>query len=406
MTAPAPARTLRRSTTDRVGAGVAGGLGEYFDVDPILFRVLFAVSAFFGGAGIVAYLAAWALIPTAGTEHAYVDRWLVHVRTWRVPPWVVAVAAGLVLWGLAFSWWAPWGFPGPHHFFFPVLVAVVIALVLLRRREPHPPSRQVSTPVQGPWAAPAGVAPTAVLAETGTATDPTVGQSRSDATRVWMSEAKAASAERRRRAWPLRNGALAIWVATITVLGICDAVGGIRLPVYFWVTGGIALAALLVGFALRRTPWSMLSLVFLGLIGTVAFGNTGASLHDGVGQRVLVPVSESELAADHRLAFGQTVLDLRSVAPAQAHDISITQAAGQVRILLPRSMNATVLTRVRMGQVSVDGGTYEYDSDWVGPHGAGGIGIERTIRPLTGATGPAITIDVHLANGEVAVDRS
>ncbi|MDQ1461292.1 MAG: hypothetical protein QOI08_2776, partial [Actinomycetota bacterium] len=40
-----PQRLLRRSRTDRVGAGVAGGLGEYFSVDPVLFRVLFATAA-------------------------------------------------------------------------------------------------------------------------------------------------------------------------------------------------------------------------------------------------------------------------------------------------------------------------------------------------------------------------
>src|SRR5262249_31355461 len=60
---PAAPRQLRRSDSNRVAAGVAGGLGEYFAVDPVLFRVLFAVTAFFGGAGILAYVIAWAAIP-------------------------------------------------------------------------------------------------------------------------------------------------------------------------------------------------------------------------------------------------------------------------------------------------------------------------------------------------------
>ena len=145
-------------------------------------------------------------------------------------------------------------------------------------------------------------------------------------------------------------------------------------------------------------------LVVLGLVGMSAFGNTGASLHDGIGQRVWVPASESELAANHRLAFGQTVLDLRSVTPTQAHEVSITQAAGQVRILLPKTMNVTVQTHVRMGQVSVDGGTYEYSTGWAGRR-ISGVSLDRTVRPLAGATGPAITIEVRLADGEVTVDR-
>src|SRR5690242_15243747 len=95
---PSQARVLRRSTTDRVGAGVAGGLGAYFGVDPVLFRVLFAVSAFFGGAGVIAYLLAWAVIPEQGTEQAAVDSWIGELRRRRVPVWAVVVAAGLLLW--------------------------------------------------------------------------------------------------------------------------------------------------------------------------------------------------------------------------------------------------------------------------------------------------------------------
>jgi phage shock protein PspC (stress-responsive transcriptional regulator) len=73
-------RLLRRSRTGRVGAGVAAGLGEYFGLDPVLFRVLFATSAFFGGAGILAYLLAWAAIPEEGTESAPIDGWMGALR--------------------------------------------------------------------------------------------------------------------------------------------------------------------------------------------------------------------------------------------------------------------------------------------------------------------------------------
>ena len=84
---PPTARRLRRSRTDRVGAGVASGLGDYFGLDPVLFRVLFATSAFFGGAGILAYLLAWAAIPEEGTEHAPIDGWIGALRRRRVPVW-------------------------------------------------------------------------------------------------------------------------------------------------------------------------------------------------------------------------------------------------------------------------------------------------------------------------------
>ncbi|HVQ92672.1 MAG TPA: PspC domain-containing protein, partial [Mycobacteriales bacterium] len=56
---------LVRSRRNRMIAGVAGGLGEHLGVDPVLFRVLFAVLALpiFGWTGLLAYLVGWLLLP-------------------------------------------------------------------------------------------------------------------------------------------------------------------------------------------------------------------------------------------------------------------------------------------------------------------------------------------------------
>lgn len=54
---------LYRSRKNRVIAGVSGGLGEYFDIDPVLVRVIFVVAALFNGVGILAYLILWIVIP-------------------------------------------------------------------------------------------------------------------------------------------------------------------------------------------------------------------------------------------------------------------------------------------------------------------------------------------------------
>jgi len=57
---------LLRSSSDRVVAGVAGGLGDYFEVDPVMFRIGFAISVLFGGIGILAYAMLALLIPIDG----------------------------------------------------------------------------------------------------------------------------------------------------------------------------------------------------------------------------------------------------------------------------------------------------------------------------------------------------
>lgn len=54
---------LLRSVTNRKVAGVAGGLGEYFGVDPILFRIAFVLLAIGGGSGILIYLVMWLIVP-------------------------------------------------------------------------------------------------------------------------------------------------------------------------------------------------------------------------------------------------------------------------------------------------------------------------------------------------------
>ena len=58
---------LRRSVTDRHVAGVAGGLARHLDVDAIIIRVALVVAVFFGGAGLLLYVAAWILVPEEGT---------------------------------------------------------------------------------------------------------------------------------------------------------------------------------------------------------------------------------------------------------------------------------------------------------------------------------------------------
>jgi signal transduction histidine kinase len=56
---PVPAPTFERSEQDRVIAGVCGGLGERMGVDPTLVRLVFALLALAGGAGILLYFALW-----------------------------------------------------------------------------------------------------------------------------------------------------------------------------------------------------------------------------------------------------------------------------------------------------------------------------------------------------------
>lgn len=56
-----------RNPDNRIIGGVAGGLAAYFGIDPVLIRILFFVSIFLGGSGVVAYFVLWLIMPEAKT---------------------------------------------------------------------------------------------------------------------------------------------------------------------------------------------------------------------------------------------------------------------------------------------------------------------------------------------------
>jgi len=63
-------RRLNRSRDDRVIAGVCGGLGAYFGIDPTIIRVIAVLSIFVGGTGVIAYLIMAIVIPLEGSSAA------------------------------------------------------------------------------------------------------------------------------------------------------------------------------------------------------------------------------------------------------------------------------------------------------------------------------------------------
>ena len=106
-------RKLTRSSTDKLIGGVAGGLGRYFGVDPILFRIAFVVLVFAGGAGVLAYIALLAFVPADdGTSP------LGRGSAANVAGVIVLVILALVVFG------------PPAFFLGPVLVPVAIVLGL------------------------------------------------------------------------------------------------------------------------------------------------------------------------------------------------------------------------------------------------------------------------------------
>jgi phage shock protein C len=72
---------LYRPVHDRMLAGVASGVARYFGVDVTVVRIIFAVLAVVGGAGVPLYLAGWLLIPDEGSDQSIASSFIQSIQT-------------------------------------------------------------------------------------------------------------------------------------------------------------------------------------------------------------------------------------------------------------------------------------------------------------------------------------
>src|SRR5580765_8235147 len=128
-------RRLERSRSDRMLAGVCGGLARYFELSPILYRVGFVVLTLLGGAGLLIYAAAILVIPDEGKDDSIAAD-ILRTRRDRPVPLIalgIVIVAGATLLSRATLW--------PHGDLAWVLLLVGGAVLLwTHRRSASPPA--------------------------------------------------------------------------------------------------------------------------------------------------------------------------------------------------------------------------------------------------------------------------
>lgn len=332
-------------------AGVAAGVAQRYEVDPVLVRVVLVVLAFYGGSGIALYLLGWLLFPKEGDPGSEPS---------RSPSAVVLVLVGLLmipvlLWTLRF--------PG----IFGVVVGVGALYLLHRHRggPPAPPAPDESSAAESsPHGAPSADPSTVV--DDGTAEDEPPG-------RRWITLATLAAA-----------------AAAALVAGLAGAPVPMAVAVALAVLG----AGLVLGSFLRGGRPLLLFAVPVGLVALLlgAPGTWFPGAHDdgaGISEH---PTTTAELRPDYRTSSGGARLDLSDLngaAPARTH---VDTSTGQVRVLVPR--NADVLANCSSASGDVDclgdnGGREDSPdrSEQVndpGPDGPGGGSIQLDVRSQTG----------------------
>ena len=363
--ATAPSRPLRRRTTDRVVGGVAGGLGDYFNVDPLLFRIGFVGLIIFGGAGLVIYLIAWLLLPSEGRDRSVLEDFL--RRLGLTPGRVGALGALVVFFILLVNSWntgmgfslreGPLGIPGAIW----ALGIIVTGVLLLRRRE------IVTAPV-------AAAAPL---------------------------EAPAVKAPPRPRS-PLAWYVIGALLLAVGLLAAFSQVADIDVaPGQFF---GVPLAVLGIGLVVGGWWGRARILILLALLLAplaVAASFITAPLEGGIGGLRFTPANAAELRDEYRIMGGTLILDLTDLSiGARPVHIAASVAVGQLVVILPPDASVELRARMGAGQVTIFDA---YDARTI--LGEAGTSLdERYVRHHR--YGPTYILDLEGGIGDVFVTNS
>ncbi|WP_067437476.1 PspC domain-containing protein [Nocardioides jensenii] len=369
---------LRRSTWDKHVAGVAGGLGRHFDVDPVIIRVAFVVLTFFGGAGLIIYVACWLLVPEDTGQRATVH---LDARSRNVALLGVGVLAGLALIGDA---WGPGWFP------WPLFVIGLIAWVVLARRDRNRSATWRETG-NGHWVGPAPTpgADTAAGHWVGTTHAPGRGPVPPAPPMAPMPPLLPRN--------PRKRGPILFWftlaliAVSCGVLGIFDLAGaGITDSAYPALALGVIAVMLLVGAFYGRAG----GLIFLGLVTAVVLaGSTIAARWEG-SDIDATPASASALKSSYDMEAGEMDIDLTQIRDLDALDgrtIDLEAEVGSIQVIVPRGLHVSVDSTVEIGEITLFG------------DGTGGLDLDLQRTNLGDADRPHLHINADLELGEVEV---
>lgn len=417
-----PARPLRRSKDDRLGVGVAGGLGKFFGIDPIIFRVLFVAMTFMGLTGLVAYIVCYAVIPEEGAANSKLDRMIARMRQRNVPLWVIVALALFIGWVFLLSWWSPVPFTAV------AVIAAVIGLGLMKvHRSAGPPTAPMPTtpmptapmPGSDPWAAaardenatvsltkPGSIDPTAAPGDSGPSGSsssstsggpserPDSGEdvlpTASEQLRAWWGETQKSSASSGRRGWVTEAVAYALLGSVWLTLGLVSLGTPIPVQAFLWTGFGIIVGCMLIGALLRRPRWRMLVgvLFITGLI--IVIGNYPMRIGDPTGHQLNRPAEVSQIKDTYRMLGGEQQLDLSNVEfSGRSIDVHVTQGAGHIEVTVPSDVDVVLDARVRYGEIKAFDGQTEgvhnhREETSLGEDGDGGGTLRLTIDLLAG----------------------
>ncbi|MFE0026534.1 PspC domain-containing protein [Amycolatopsis sp. NPDC059021] len=417
----------RRPFAGRKFAGVAAGLGNRYGIDPVVVRVALVVATVFGGFGVAFYLLGWLFFPGEGDEVSGFEALIGRGRSAVSPAFAVVLCLALLpsaITAFGGGWFDGGGLIG--------FALTAAALYLLHRsrgqlnrpepvtpRAKHGAASYATTGTSG-TAGSAGTTGSSLGNGAFTMTDTTTAPSPSptgfdplaaDPAGWDLPEATpppapprpgpppGAPAPRGRRskigsatfglAIVVAGAGVALnldgnsWFSLPHIIGLVLAVVGIGMVAGAFVRGGRGLVGLAVPLAIAGM-----------VLTTVPFDNF--SLRGGVGDIDATPRNLAELKPVYQHSAGNINLDLTQLPAGEPLTTTITNGAGDTKVVVPATADVTVSCKTNAGQVDCLN------------HGSSGVGQSATTvtdNGTDGAGGQRITLTVTNTVGNVEVRR-
>ena len=364
-----PPRRLVRSDDGRWLGGVCAGLGRYFDINPLVYRIAFAALAVAGGTGLLLYIAAWLVIPGERSEESVAVETL---RRNRDRPWLL-LGVGLLSFGalLALSEARFWPSSGNVWFAATLGGAALVWWHLANRNR----------------------APSTAPPASETEAEPPVGDTASSA-RATPSPAPVPRPPARPSLFAPVLGVLLAAAGLFGLLAVLD-VYDVDLEVAFAAGVAIIGVAIAVGAMTQRRVGG---LVFLGLVLLAAFGvatATPVSISSGVGEKTEQPATVAALESSYELGMGELDLDLGAVTlPAGTTPVDASVGIGSLVITVPEDVALEIDAQAGVGEINVLGARDD------------GINAHRTFS-FAGSTpdAPVLEVEADVGIGNIEVQR-
>ena len=364
---PTAPRLLRRRADDRVIGGVASGIGDFLNVDPLLVRIGFVGLMVFGGLGLLLYVGGWLLIPEdTGADsiaEQLLDRTGLTTRRFLLVLlffiggflFVSGVNNGVALPGFATALGA-------------AIVVIIVGGLILRRGERDQAAAAMPVAEQR---APATAAVTAPA----------------------IPRARPAPRRRRRPRSPLAAYVLGATLAAIGLLALATNISGadVDLGQFFGLALGVVGIGLVVG-----TWWGHARLLILLGVLLLPFAVTASfitvPIEGGLGYHRFNPTSTDELRDEYRLVGGSVVLDLTDIqGGGEPIVIAASVAIGDLYVALPEDAGFEL-------DASVGAGTMVLLGDYKEGTGV----VDRYVRE---GTGLQFILDLEAGIGTVYVEN-